>query len=293
MKQKLRDLWRSLPLPRAIDDRDSAYVSRRNHIVLGGCGRSGTTLARVILDSHPNICCGPESKIFLPRRIRLHKLRDRFKLDAAALDAAYEASRSRAEFIDAFAALCCSTSGKRRWAEKTPDNVLHLDYVFSRFPEARFVHLLRDGRDVACSLRTHPRHKVVRGKLVKLNTWRPMEECANRWRDSLLAVRPWLGDPRLYTVRYEDLVSEPQATIAKMLEFLGEPWDDRVLAHNQAESRYRDATTFPQNPEALRPIEAKAMRRWERDMDAEDRAIFKRVAGNLLVETGYATDESW
>ena len=70
MRRKLKDLWRSIPLPRAVDDRDSAYVSSRNHIVLGGCGRSGTTLARVILDSHPNICCGPESKIFLPRRIK-------------------------------------------------------------------------------------------------------------------------------------------------------------------------------------------------------------------------------
>jgi hypothetical protein len=293
MTNRLKDLWRSLPVRREIDDLESHYVSSARHIVVGGCGRSGTTLARVILDSHPHICCGPESKIFLPRRIRPHKLRDRFKLDGAPFDAVYAASRSRAEFIDRFAALCCTTSGKQRWAEKTPDNVLNLGYIFSRFPETRFVHLLRDGRDVACSLRTHPRHKVVRGKLVKLNTWRPMEECVTRWRDSLAALKPYLADPRVHTVKYEDLVSEPRATVARMLEFLGEPWDERVLAHSQAESRYRDATTFPQNPEALKPIEAKSMRRWKRDMSAEDRAIFKQIAGSLLVETGYAVDDRW
>jgi len=75
--------------------------------------------------------------------------------------------------------------------------------------------------------------------------------------------------------------------------FLGEPWDERVLAHDAAESKFRDATTFPQNPEALRPIEQKALRRWERDLSADDRAVFKRIAGDLLIEQGYAADSSW
>jgi len=290
---KARSLLQRLFGRRGADDLRGAYVSSRRHIVLGGCGRSGTTLARVILDSHPGICCGPESKVFLPDPLRLARLAERFKLDPARLRAAVAASGSRAEFIDRLADLCCDSTGKARWAEKTPRNVLYLDFVFGRFPQARFVHLLRDGRDVACSLRTHPRHRVVNGKLVPVNTWRPMRECATRWRDSLLAVKPYLADPRLHTVRYEQLVGEPRATIGRLLDFLGEPWDERVLAHAEAASEYRDATKFPQNPEALRPIEQKAVRRWERDMTAEDRAIFKRIAGDLLVEYGYAADDRW
>jgi len=285
-------------LHRSADDLTASHVSTSRHIVLGGCGRSGTTLARVILDSHPAICCGPESKVLLDEPLDSGRLAQRFKLDAALVLAARDESASRGEFVDRFAALCCASTGKRRWAEKTPRNVLNLRWIFERFPDARFVHLLRDGRDVAgrdvaCSLRTHPRHKVVHGKLVPLNTWRPMEECAGRWRESLLAVKPFLSDPRVHTVRYEDLVGDPEGSTRRLLEFLSEPWDPRVLAHSDAESRFRDATTFPQNPEALRPIDRSAMHRWERDMSADDRAVFKRIAGDLLVEYGYAAGEDW
>lgn len=77
-------------------------------------------MARVILDSHPGICCGPESKLFLPDPVNLARLQDRFKLDAARLRSAFDASRSRAEFIDRFAELCCAATGKARWAENSP-----------------------------------------------------------------------------------------------------------------------------------------------------------------------------
>jgi len=289
---KLRNLFRTM-LGRPADDLDAEYLSSSRHIVLGGCGRSGTTLARVILDSHPDICCGPESKVLLDEPLDAGRLAKRYKLESEQMVQARDDSESRGEFIDRFASMCCASSGKRRWAEKTPRNVLNLRWIFDHFPETRFVHLLRDGRDVACSLRTHPRHKVVNGKLVPLDTWRPMEECADRWRDSLVAVQPFLTDPRVHTVRYEHLVAEPEVTTRRLLEFLGEPWDPRVLAHSEAESRFRDATTFPQNPEALRPIDRSAMHRWERDMTPDDRRVFKHIAGDLLVEYGYAAGQDW
>jgi hypothetical protein len=289
---KVRNLFRTM-LGRAADDLDASYVSSSRHIVLGGCGRSGTTLARVILDSHPSICCGPESKLLLDEPLDAARLAARFKFDRDQVLQARDDSASRGEFIDRFASMCCASAGKQRWAEKTPRNVLHLRWIFDHFPQTRFVHLLRDGRDVACSLRTHPRHKVVNGRLVPLNTWRPMEECAGRWRDSLAAVQPFLADARVHTVRYEDLVAQPELTTKRLFEFVGEPWDPRVLAHADADSRFRDATTFPQNPEALRPIDRSAMHRWERDMTTDDRGIFKQIAGDLLVEYGYATGQDW
>jgi protein-tyrosine sulfotransferase len=290
---KLGDLLRNRTRRRGVDDLEAAYVSDRNHVVIGGCGRSGTTLARVILDSHPNICCGPETGVFLPGPLDLLRLQERFKPPVEILRAAYDTSQSRAQFIDLFADICTTSAGKSRWAEKTPRNVLHLDYLFERFPKARFVHLLRDGRDVACSLRTHPRHRVTNGQLVPRNTWKPMKACAQRWRDSLLAAERYRSDPRFYTVRYEQLVSSPRQTIGGLLAFLGEPWDDAVLMHSEVESTFRDATTFPQNPEALKPIETSAVGRWQRDMTDEDRAIFKSIAGDLLVECGYAQSGNW
>lgn len=262
-------------------------------IVLGGCGRSGTTLLRIMLDSHPRICCGPESSVFRRRALDPDALADRFGLARGEVRAIDDAAASRPAFIEAFAALCLRDAGKARWAEKTPRNISRIGAIFRFFPEARFVHVLRDGRDVACSLRTHPRHAVVDGRLVPLDTWKPLAACARRWRDDIECSRPWWSDPRLHTLRYEDLVRNPEAELRRLMLFLGEPWDDAMLAPAAGGSSSRDATRFAQNPEAIGAVNPSSIGRWQRDLDASDRRIFKRIAGPLLIELGYTQDDAW
>jgi hypothetical protein len=262
-------------------------------IVLGGCGRSGTTLLRMMLDSHRRICCGPESSVFRRRALDPAALAERFGLPQADVQSLYDRARSRPGFIEAFAALCMQKTGKSRWAEKTPRNIGRIGEIFRSFPEARFVHVLRDGRDVACSLRTHPRHRVEGGKLVPLDTWKPIAGCARRWRDDIEGSRPFWSDPRFYTVRYEDLVLDPRPVLEKLMAFLGEPWDEAMLAHAGAGSPFRDVTRFAQNPEALAAVSTASLSRWQRDLDAKDRRMFKRIAGPLLIELGYAADGNW
>ncbi len=262
-------------------------------IVLGGCGRSGTTLLRMMLDSHRRICCGPESSVFRRRALNPESLAERFGFPPAEVQAIYDRARSRPQFIDEFAALCLQKTGKARWAEKTPRNISRIAEIFRCFPEARFVHVLRDGRDVACSLRTHPRHRVENGKLVPLDTWKPIAGCARRWRDDIEGSRPFWGDPRFHTVRYEDLVLDPRPVLEKLMNFLGEPWDEAMLAHAGAGSPFRDVTRFAQNPEALAAVSTASLSRWQRDLDAKDRRVFKRIAGPLLVELGYAKHAGW
>lgn len=261
-------------------------------IVLGGCGRSGTTLLRMMLDSHPRICCGPESSVFRRRALDPEALADRFGLARGDVRAIDEAAVSRPAFIEAFAALCLQNAGKARWAEKTPRNISRIGTIFHFFPEARFVHVLRDGRDVACSLRTHPRHEVVDGRLVPLDTWKPLAGCARRWRDDIECSRPHWNDPRFHTLRYEDLVRDPGSVLRRLMAFLGEPWDDAMLAHAGGSSS-RDVTRFAQNPEAIGAVNASSIGRWQRDLDAKDRDTFKRIAGPLLIELGYAGDGGW
>ncbi len=262
-------------------------------IVLGGCGRSGTTILRMMLDSHPAICCGPESNVFRRGAIDADELARKFDLDPAQIRAAHAAATSRPAFIEAFATLCMERAGKRRWAEKTPRNIRRVDAIFRHFPRVRFVHVLRDGRDVACSLRTHPRHKVVDGKLVPVQTWKPIAGCARRWRNDIERSRPYWSDPRFVTLRYEDLVRDPRPALERLMTFIDESWDDRLLAHAGTGSPFRNVTTFAQNPEALEPVNTKAISRWQRDLDVKDRRIFKRIAGALLIELGYANDDDW
>lgn len=262
-------------------------------VVVGGCGRSGTTLLRMMLDSHPRICCGPESSVFRRRALDPDALAERFSLARQEVRAIYGAAASRPAFIESFAGLCLRSTGKARWAEKTPRNISRIGAIFHFFPEARFVHVLRDGRDVVCSLRTHPRHQVVDGKLVPLDTWKPLAGCARRWRDDIERSRPFWNDPRLHTLRYEELVKDPEPVLRRLMAFLEEPWDAVMLAHSAGGSSFRDVTRFAQNPEAIGAVTASSIGRWERDLDAKDRRIFKKIAGPLLIELGYAKDDAW
>ena len=197
----LRDFAAVVGLGRPADSFAAAGSPEFAPIVLGGCGRSGTTLLRMMLDSHRRICCGPESSLFRRRAIDAGWLADRFGFDRDEVEAIVDAARSRPAFIEAFAGLCMQKAGKARWAEKTPRNIGRIGEIFRCFPAARFVHVLRDGRDVACSLRTHPRHKVVDGRLVPTGTWRPIAGCARRWVRDLEGSRRWWGDPRFLEVR--------------------------------------------------------------------------------------------
>jgi protein-tyrosine sulfotransferase len=289
----VRVIGAAIGLGHPADSFATNYRSGLSPIVLGGCGRSGTTLLRMMLDSHRRICCGPESSVFRRRALDPAALAERFGFAVAEVNAIYEAARSRPQFIEAFAALCMHKTGKSRWGEKTPRNIGRLREIFRHFPEARFVHVLRDGRDVACSLRTHPRHRVEDGRLVPLDTWKSIAACARRWRNDLEASRPFWDDPRFHTVRYEALVNEPRSVLERLMAFLGEPWDEAMLAHAGTGSPFRDVTRFAQNPEALGAVSTAALSRWQRDLDARDRRIFKRIAGPLLIELGYAKDTDW
>jgi hypothetical protein len=246
-----------------------------------------------MLDSHRRICCGPESSLFRRRAIDPRWLADRFGFSHGEVRAIYDVAESRPAFIEGFAALCMQKAGKARWAEKTPRNIGRIADIFRWFPGARFVHVLRDGRDVACSLRTHPRHKVVDGKLVPTGIRKPIAGCARRWVRDIEGSRRWWADPRFLTVRYEDLVLDPRPALGQVMTFIGEAWDDAMLAHAAADSPFRDATRFAQNPEALGAVSMASLSRWQRDLDERDKRTFKRIAGPLLVELGYAAGDGW
>jgi hypothetical protein len=288
-RKSLGDRWVSLGWRM----RGSSYVSTAAPVVVGGCGRSGTTLMRVILDTHPGICCGPESGILRPGVLKARKLANRFDLDAGEVRRLARGCRSHPEFVDRFFAAYAARTGKPRWADKSPQNVQRLGYLFRHFPEARFVHMLRDGRDAACSLRTHPKYRTIDGQRVPTGIRNPIDACTHRWVKNVRAGIAWRDDPRYREVRYEDLVNDPEATLRPLFDWLGEEWDDGVLAFHSVRSASRDAAKFPCNAEATQPINSQALARWRTDLSPEEAATFRDLAGDLLIEMGYAEDHAW
>ncbi len=266
------------------------YVSDAEPIIVGGCGRSGTTLMRVILDTHEAVCCGPETSLLCcwrPRWFFLRKLARSFDLPAWEIRDLIKPTRSHAEFVDRFFDRIRRENGAERWAEKTPRNVHAVPYVFRHFPNARFIHMIRDGRDTVCSLRKHPRFRTVRGQSVPTNINNPLRACIRRWVNDVRTGLQYREDPRYIEVRYEDLVDNADETLRALFRFLDLPWQPDVLHFHQVKSDLRDVSRFPQNPEAVRPMYKSAVGRWQFDLSDNERALFESLSGDLLEQLGY------
>lgn len=273
------------------------YISSNSPIIIGGCARSGTTLMRVILDSHSNIFCGPESNIFLPLRIRTRKciknLSWKFDVSVREIRNLLDDSRCSSEFIEKFFIRVSNLRGKKRWGDKSPKNVLRLNDIFKHFPRAKFIHMIRDGRDVACSLRTFPKRKMVDGKIIPLNTDRPIEDCIKRWVHDVNIGRKYRGDPRYIEVKYEDLIFITEKTLKELFMFLEETFEKKILRYYEVQDSTREITKFPQNIEAMQPMYNKSVSRWRKELDDEEIRLFKKLGGSLLINLGYEDDDNW
>jgi hypothetical protein len=278
---------------------EDRYVSEAAPIIIAGCGRSGTTLLRVILDTHSSICCGPESGLFTKppaafknRRIQ-RELTRKFDLPREAVQQILNESLSHSEFVDRFFKAYAQAAAKPIWAEKTPANIRQLPFIFEHFPKARIIHMIRDGRDTVCSLRTMPKYLPARGGLRLSRIRKPLASSVERWVGDVRAGLQFRGDSRYTELRYEALVTAPEAALKPLFEFLQLPWEPSVLDFHAVESGSRDATRFPQNQEANQPLNLQAIGRWRRCLADREKSFIQQHAGALLVELGYGSEPDW
>jgi len=274
--------------------RDRNNHDENNFIFLGGAGRSGTTLLRVMLDAHPHICCGPEWQL-------LPLIAEGYQMMSGPLAAVMHSygntsadlQRHFRRFIAGLAENFLRASGKRRWAEKTPHNVLGMVSLGEIFPKARFLHVVRDGRDVACSLVTMAwRDPITQQKAPYVEN---IANAACYWRDVVTEARKQAQAPvlagRVLEVRYEDLVLHTEATLRRIVRFLDEPWDEAMLSYHTHDRSHEPAeANFAQ---VQQPVSAGSIGRWRRDMTPADRAAFQVHAGGLLQQLGYTAGGAW
>jgi protein-tyrosine sulfotransferase len=264
--------------------RVAAHVSAERHVVMGGAPRSGTTLLRRLLDRHPAICAGPETKLFVPAAFNLEWLATAFDIPLADLESMRRESRSQAAFVDAFAARVRVACGKRRWAEKTPMNIRYLEWIAAHFPQASIVHLIRDGRDVVCSMREHPDWRWKGGAWEKVLVPRPLETYARRWLTDTAAGMRWRGRPGYVELRYEDIVTDPAGTLRRLCEGIGEEADEGWLEEVTQAAMPPEAGTRPDDKGA---ISEASVGRWRSDLGAAEREQVLRLCGSRLRELGY------
>jgi hypothetical protein len=262
-------------------------------IFIGGAGRSGTTLLRVILDSHPNIVCGPELKV----TPLVAQMWDHFQ--TALSPTMREYYLSPADINKIFGKMMVSLlenyrqrSGKRRIAEKSPNNVFHFYHLSNIFPGSPLIHIIRDGRDVVCSLLTMDWMDPTNGR--PLDYTRDIGKAVHYWVSAVQAAHVARKFPSVSAnyieLRYEDLVESPEATLRQLFAFLEEPWDPGVLNYHQQKRNLVGESSAAQ---VSKPLYKSAVGRWKRDLKSGDKEVVKKLAGNLLVELGYAKDFGW
>jgi hypothetical protein len=269
-------------------------------VIVLGVGRSGTTLLRVMLDRNSTLAI-PYETFFVPQLAHRHGHRpklDAFVDDLARLRTLYDwgitagdvrprlrQGMNVGEAIAAIFETYAERQGKARWGDKTPLYMQQLPLLERLFPDALWIHLVRDGRDAALSFLELP--EGFAGK-----TWaRPdtVAQFAARWRTEILAARKLgrhAGD-RYLELRYEDLVAEPERELHVVCEHASLPWEPGMLDH----TRVSDAANMPEHRNLAQPP-TPGLRDWRSQMSREDALAFEAVAGDVLRSAEYEVLDS-
>ncbi|MGO9012164.1 MAG: sulfotransferase family protein [Bryobacteraceae bacterium] len=267
-------------------------------IFLVGCPRSGTTLLRDLLRSHPNLTFPPESR-FIPRLYRafgdpssdeqawqlagriLKTPRLALRWGITVHERDFAGCRSFSEVTRRLFEIWAAKEGKPRWGDKTPHYVRNIPLLLRLFPEAQVIHIVRDGRDVVLSwLRT----RLEPGNLyVAARLWKEMVKQGRQ--DGAL-----LPSGTYFELRYETLLAEPEATMRSVCEFLGEPYAAVVLFPNRITLELRRTARELSDPAFADSIVSDNAGAWRSGMSLRERTLFESVAGGLLSELGYPVE---
>lgn len=272
---------------------DAAVRMEDPAIFIGGCDRSGTTLFKSVIDRHPDLACGPETNIW-GRPFRIGSLGSLWEIPKADLERRSRAAPHLPSFaVDFYRDYLLAPDGKRRWVDKTPNNVLVIPQLLEWFPQGRFIQMIRDGRNVCCSLRNHRKERIRRGRITPLRSNNPIPECAEKWVRETARGLESKDHPRYLQVRYESFLDNPEAELRRVCDFLDEDYSEQMLQPAVKTKSSQLIGSKLNNPNADRPIERKPQTPWRTDLNPEEQQVVEDIAGPLLRELGYTNDDSW
>lgn len=258
-----------------------------------GSARSGTTLLRVIFNAHPGIAVPPESR-FVTELWRgsdevgvasfLKAMADhpQFRSWGLPIDdvRAQIGPEARVRYPVALAAAYRAyaiRAGKTRWGDKTPRYVESIPLLDRLFPDARIIHLVRDGRNVALSYANVPFGPKTVAKAASL--W------ARRVMQGVRDGRP-LGGSRYRELRYEDLVSDPERHVRELCAFIEIEFSPDMMEYTEKAKGFVFEKARTYNPRVLEKPTTD-VRSWKDEMPAAHIEVFEAVAGEVLDLFGY------
>lgn len=263
-----------------------------------GCCRSGTSLLSRMLNQHANIAVPYESHLFntfhkllhyygdLSRQCNVARLVDDMLTSDVMRD--WDPALTRNEIlgnlkrnnfcgvVDAVLSTYAIKTGKARWGEKTPHHIYYWDYISHHFPNAKIVHIVRDGRDVALSLmdaRFGPKS---------------VYSCAQYWQHYLAEieeVKKKAPPGTIHETSYEKLLKNPGTELAMICDFLGEEFLSEMLDFHKNTSAYKTDTQNQKN--LMMPLLKGNIGKWHHQMSPKSASIFEAIASDTLKNYGY------
>jgi len=270
-------------------------------VFIVGCGRSGTTLMRLMLSAAGGLMIPPECD-FLWRALRrfgatatldAHEIEQFVDLLARissfpglelSIDQIRAELRTReaprvGDCIAHVYRMYATRERRARWGDKNPFYVLYLDEIRDLYPGVRVIHMIRDGRDVSVSYQ--------RTRMRPYNTFMT----AKRWVRCVHAGQDWgARHPDQYLeVRYEDLIEDPEGQLRRVAPFVGEPYSDAMLGYylDNQDMRRIPAHDRGHHGNLAKPIMKGNSEKWRAEMSETDRQTFEWVGGRLLAHLGY------
>ena len=283
--------------------------SQNPYVFIVGCPRSGTTLLRRIVDGHPEIAithaeahwildiyrgrfgltAQGEVRSELLTALVDHPKFAKLQIERTELEQLLpaEGAMSYSGFVTALFDLYGRRSGKALAGDKTPRYVREIATLHELWPTARFIHLIRDGRDVCLSAINWQRKAAQFARRFPTWTEDPVTTAALWWKWHVLRGRNEglpLGPSLYYEVRYEALVTEPEPTCSELCAFLGLRYDDAMLRFHEGRVRSKPGLSAKK---AWLPV-TPGLRNWTTQMAPADIEAFEAAAGELVDELGYS-----
>ena len=303
---------------------DGAVAAETPVFFVVGQQKSGTTWLMRMLDAHQEILCRGEGRFFgagwrqkslvksdamRPPSSLLYALREAEYLRLWVERSVWSRNDVADEHLDNLARMAVdyflqgelAKTGKRLVGDKspllTPETVEEISAVY---PEARLIHIIRDGRDAAVSAAHHARNfgraRETKGEDGGLFEPAQIRKLAADWNARVgkaVEEGPRLFGDRYAEVRYEDLLARPEPEVARLLRFLGAASDERSVARCVGAASFerlsKGRTRGEEDPSSF--FRKGVAGDWKNAFTQEDQRIFEEIAGGLLLQLGYKEND--
>lgn len=243
---------------------DAAKYSRDMPLIfIGGVPRSGTTLMRAMLDAHPDVRCGQETRV-IPRILQLRSHWMKSEKESLRLREAGITPDVLNEAIAQFSLEIIVKHGEpaSRYCNKDPLTLKMGTYVMELFPNAKFLFMVRDGRGTV--------HSIISRKVTitgfDLTSYR---QCMIKWNQAIETMYNQcnnIGKDQCKMVYYEKLVMHPEEQMREILDFLNITWNESVLHHEEMIGKKNGVALSKverSSDQVIKPINLEALSKWE------------------------------